>query len=98
MYMVDMRKHDKPEPRHTAKHSSLCVVVSLNVNRFQKLGFVVVASSLIKDLNEYCELNILNSLSLSISLNYDSAASNNLGLSALFKCVLILCRRIMCVK
>lgn len=58
MYMEDMRKQERPEPRHTAKQTNRWVADSLNVSRFHKLGPLVVASSFIKDLNEYCELNI----------------------------------------
>lgn len=61
IYIDEIRKHDKPVPRHTAKHINLWVAVSLKVNLFQKLGPVVVVSSLFKDLNEYCELNIVSS-------------------------------------
>lgn len=65
IYIEDMRKHEIPEPRQTAKHISLWVADSLKVNRFQKLGPLEVESSLIKDLNEYCELNILNKVLVS---------------------------------
>ena len=59
MYMVEIRKHDKPQPNNTAKNINLCVADSLRpVNRSQKFGPVVVTSSLINDLNEYWELNI----------------------------------------
>lgn len=59
IYIEDMRKHDKPEPRQTAKQINLCVADNLKVNRFQKLGPLLVASSFINDLKEYCELNIV---------------------------------------
>lgn len=58
MYIDEIRKHDRPEPRHTAKQMSLWVADSLNVNLFKKLGPLEVESSSINDLNEYCELNI----------------------------------------
>lgn len=58
MYIEDMRKQDRPEPKQTAKHISLWVADNLKVKRFQKLGPLVVASSFISDLKEYCELNI----------------------------------------
>lgn len=61
IYIEDMRKHEMPEPRQTAKQISLCVADSLKVKRFQKLGPLEVVSSFINDLNEYCELNILDS-------------------------------------
>lgn len=48
----DIRKHDKPQPKKTAKQTSLCVVDSLKVKRFQKLGPLVVTSSSMRDLNE----------------------------------------------
>lgn len=59
MYIDEMRKQERPEPKQTAKQINLWVAVSLNVNRFHKLGPLVVVSSLISDLKEYCELNIL---------------------------------------
>lgn len=59
IYIEDMRKQDRPDPKHTAKQINLWVVDNLNVNLFQKPGPLVVASSFINDLNEYCELNIL---------------------------------------
>lgn len=58
MYIDDSRKHVKPAPRHTAKHINLCVVVNLIVNLFQKLGPLVETFSSIRDLKEYCELNM----------------------------------------
>ena len=59
MYIEEMRKQEIPEPRHTAKQINLWVADNLNVYLFQKLGPLVVESSFINDLNEYCELNIL---------------------------------------
>lgn len=59
MYIDDIRKHDRPDPKKTANDMSRWVADSLtSVILFQKLGAVVVTSSLIKDLKEYCELNI----------------------------------------
>lgn len=60
IYNVEIRKHEKPQPRHTTKQISLVVVESLNAeDLFQKLGPPVVTLSSTSDLKEYCELNIL---------------------------------------
>lgn len=67
IYIDDIRKHDKPEPKQTAKYISLWVADNLNVNLFQKLGPLVVVSSFIKDLKEYCELNMAL---FDININY----------------------------
>lgn len=54
IYIEDMRKHEIPDPKQTAKHINLCVAESLNVKRSQKLpGPFEVESSFINDLNEY---------------------------------------------
>lgn len=58
MYSDERMKQERPEPRHTAKQISLCVADNLILNLLRKLGPLVVESSLISDLNEYCELNI----------------------------------------
>jgi len=57
MYIDEIRKHDRPVPRQTAKQISLWVALSLKQNLFQKLGSMD-ESSFISDLNEYCVLNI----------------------------------------
>ena len=69
IYMREMRKQEIPEPRQTAKQINLWEVDNLNVNLFQKLGPLVVLSSSISDLNEYCELNMIRILSLMASIN-----------------------------
>ena len=59
IYIDDIRKQDMPDPRQTAKQINLCVADSLKSNLFQKLGPLVVDPSSTRDLNEYCELNII---------------------------------------
>lgn len=58
MYMDEIRKHDRPEPKQQTKQISLWDVVNLNVSLSQRVRFVA-SSSFINDLKEYLEPNML---------------------------------------